>query len=206
VFLQSGKTLLFDPFDDDIGYVREDTGADIVLMSHDHHDHNSTKHIVGRYTLVREPGVFEEDGVRIEGFETWHDHEQGARRGKNIMYKVTAEGLTLLHMGDIGCIPDDDLFARLGEIDILMIPVGGYYTIDAAEALEICKRIEPNIILPMHYKTLFLNMPIAPVYNFTDLAAGEYDRSRLGGNSFELTANRLKKRPRIVLLENSLDV
>ena len=100
VYLESGKTLLFDPFDDDIGYTRSETQADIVLMSHDHHDHNSLKHIKEGYELIRTPGVFQVDDIRIEGLPCYHDKEEGKKRGENIIFKVQAEGLTLVHLGD----------------------------------------------------------------------------------------------------------
>jgi len=87
----------------------------------------------------------------------------------------------------------------------LFVPVGGTYTIDAQEAFAICKRLEPNIVIPMHYKTLFLKVDVAPVYTFTDLASRHFDRSRLGSSSFEITAANKKKRSRIIVMENSLD-
>ncbi|MBQ9942399.1 MAG: MBL fold metallo-hydrolase [Christensenellaceae bacterium] len=206
VYLASGKTILFDPFGDTVGYVRETTSADYVLISHDHHDHNSLEHIEEGYKLINTPGVVEEDGIRIEGIEVWHDEVQGAKRGKNIMFKVSAEGLNLLHMGDIGHVLSDEMVEKLGKIDMLFIPVGGTYTVDAQGALTICKQLEPNIIVPMHYKTLFLTLPIDPVFNFTDAAGSYFDRSRLGSNSFELTAAGKKKRSRIIIMENSLDI
>ncbi len=205
VDLENGLKLLFDPFGDTIGYTREETEADIVLISHNHHDHNSLEHIREGYRVINKPGKYEFDGAKIEGIQTHHDNQNGKLRGENTMYRIEAEGLTLLHMGDIGHTLDAKLYERLGKIDILFIPVGGVFTIDAEEALEICKSMEPNIIIPMHYKTLFLNMKLAPVYNFTDAASGYFDRSRLGSNTFEITAANKKKRSRIIVMENSLD-
>lgn len=205
VRLQSGTELLFDPFDESIGYSCVNTTADIVFVSHNHADHNYIKNIKGDYTLVNTPGAQQIGPVNILGIPTFHDKCQGAERGNNIAFRVEAEGLTLLHMGDIGHLPDEDFYEAIGNVDILFIPVGGLYTIDADEALAICKRIDPNLIIPMHYKTLFLEMDVDSVYRFTDAAGRYFDRSRLGSNSFEITADNKKKRTRIIVMENSLD-
>lgn len=205
ITLEDGREILFDPFESSIGYEMPNVGPDIVLVSHDHYDHNCLDNVHGEYVLVDQEGHRELDGVTIEGICTYHDHEQGAKRGKTLMFKVTAEGLTVLHMGDVGQVPDEELFGKIGKVDILLIPVGGVYTIDAEEALETCKRIDPNIIVPMHYKTLFLNLDIDPVFKFTDAAGRYFDRSRIGGSSFSITAGDKKKRTRIVVMENSLE-
>ena len=205
--LDSGKTILFDPFDESIGYKMEDEKTDYLFISHNHYDHNCRDHIIGEYQVFDTPGKFElEEGISAQGFETYHDDEQGAKRGKNICFKIEAEGLSILHMGDIGCVPDDRFFDEIGPVDILMIPVGGFYTVDAETAIEITKKIDPNIILPMHYKTLFLDMPLAPVFSFTDAAAGYYDRASMATCSFDISADNKKKRSRIMILENSLDM
>ena len=205
ITLENGTELLFDPFDSYIGYEMPALHADIVLISHEHEDHNCLRNIEGDYALVKGPGKREVKGIQIEGFETCHDHSGGAHRGKNTVFKVEADNMSVVHLGDLGCIPGDDFFEKLGAVDILCVPVGGNYTIDAQEAFEVCKRIEPNIILPMHYKTLFLKLDVAPVYAFTDLASDYYDRSRLGRSSFSIDAAGKKKRTRINILENSLD-
>ena len=203
--LESGREIVFDPFEDSIGYTRVDTTADIVLVSHDHYDHNCLDQIKGEYTLVNTPENRDLEGVVVEGFKTFHDKTHGIDRGENICFRVQAEGLTLLHMGDIGEVPSEEFFAEIGNIDILMIPVGGVYTIDANEAVEICKRIDPNIIIPMHYKTQRLRLDVDTVFRFTEAAGRYFDRSRLGGSSFRLTADDKKKRTRIMIMESSLE-
>ena len=207
VTLESGKTLLFDPFADSIGYSRKNTEPSYVLVTHSHYDHASMEHIEGEYTLIDRPGVFnyEQDGIKVIGINTFHDKSQGSQRGTNVVFVLEAEGIRLMHMGDIGYVPDEEFFEQAGKIDILMVPVGGVYTVDAKEALEICRLAEPNIILPMHYKTMFLQMDLDPIYKFTDAAGRLYDISRLGTSWFEITASSMKKRPRIVVMNHSVD-
>lgn len=205
VTLESGKILIFDPFDDSIGYTRLESSADIVFTSHNHKDHSCLTHLIGDFKVVNTPGEQNIDGVEILGIKTFHDKTCGSDKGENITFKVKAEGINILHMGDLGHIPDDEYFEKVGKVDILMIPVGGKYTLNGQEAFEVAKKLDPNLIIPMHYKTLFLEMQINTVYDFTDAANGYFDRSRLGNSSFEITASSLKKRSRIIIMESSLE-
>jgi L-ascorbate metabolism protein UlaG (beta-lactamase superfamily) len=104
-------------------------------------------------------------------------------------------------MGDLGGVPSDDVFEKLKGVDVLMIPVGGMFTIGAKQALEICERVEPNIIIPMHYKTSVCTVKLEPVDFFLDAVGREFDVSRLGKNTFEIDKDSLKKRTRIVVME-----
>ena len=197
--------MIFDPFDDSIGYTRLQSMADIVFVSHDHKDHSCLKHIEGDFTLINKQGDFTVDGVEIKGIKTFHDKTCGSDKGENITYRVKAEDVTLLHLGDLGHIPTDEYFEQVGKVDVLFVPVGGTYTLNGAEAFEVAKRIEPNLIIPMHYKTLFLELHLDTVYSFTDAAKGYFDRSRQGSSTFSITADSLKKRSRIVVMESSLE-
>ena len=205
ITLESGKILIFDPFDDSIGYTRLESPADIVLVSHDHKDHSCLKHLTGNFKVVDQPGEYSIDGVEVTGIKTFHDKTCGSDKGENITYKVKAEGINLLHLGDLGHIPPEDYYKSVGQVDILFIPVGGTYTLNGEEAFEVAKKLEPNLIIPMHYKTLFLEMHLDTVYNFTDAASGYFDKARLGTSSFSITADTLKKRSRIIVMESSLE-
>jgi L-ascorbate metabolism protein UlaG (beta-lactamase superfamily) len=196
-----GRVVLFDPYDDATGYSRLDVRADYVTISHDHHDHNNLSGVKGKYSVVKTAGVNRFDGLTIEGIETWHDHSKGKQRGANLVFLLKKGGMTVCHMGDIGCVPSDDVIKKLEGTDILMIPVGGRYTVDAKEALEICGRLSPNIIIPMHYKTSVCNVAVEPVDFFLEAAGGEYDISRLGKNIFEIDKSTFKKRTRIVVMD-----
>lgn len=159
-----------DPFNSDIGVKFPKTEADIVTISHQHADHNNVSGVAGAPLIVEWPGEFEKNKVRIIGYKSYHDKKQGAERGENILYKIEAEGITILHCGDLGFVPDDKLLDEIGDVDILCVPVGGFYTINSAEAVELIKTMEPSIVIPMHYNHSHLNQEtfanLAPVEDF----------------------------------------
>lgn len=203
--LEDGTKLVFDPFDNTIGYECPVIPADIVMVSHDHFDHNDLTRVSGGYKLFREAGEYEVGNVKIRGIKTYHDKEKGALRGENIVYVIEAEGIRLVHLGDLGEIPGEDFFAELGKVDVLLIPVGGVYTIDGDEAYDVCHTLEPNIIIPMHYKTMNLTTPLDAVQKFLAAAGGYFDVSRLGNDTLTVEASNLKKRTRIIVMQPSLD-
>lgn len=163
-----GRTLVADPYDASVGYPMGSLQGDIVTVSHEHHDHNNTSLVEGSPAVLRCEGIFDPlPGVRVTGFPSFHDGEQGIRRGRNMMFLMETDGLRLLHLGDLGHPLDQDTCAKLGRVDVLMVPVGGYYTIDANQAAEICQALRPRITIPMHYKTSASErLPIAPVDDF----------------------------------------
>lgn len=201
VILKNDIRVLFDPYDEPTGYPRIDIETDIVITSHFHHDHSDLSGVNGNFELINKAGLHNCKDVVIEGIPTWHDHSEGKHRGANLVFLLKGEGMTVCHMGDLGCIPSEDVFEKLEGVDVLMIPVGGNYTIDAKEALNICGRLAPNIIIPMHYKTSACTIDIDPVDFFLDAADREYDISRLGKNTFEIQKSTLKKRTRIIVME-----
>lgn len=159
-FIIKTKTakIVTDPFDPDmVGLKFPKTEADIVTISHGHKDHNQFKNVSGingvNPLMIDMPGEFEKMGIRIFGFQTFHDKTNGSERGENIMYKFESEGMSLLHCGDLGMVPEESFLETIGEVDVLLVPVGGFYTIDSDEAVSLVKKIEPSIVIPMHYKT-----------------------------------------------------
>jgi len=163
----ANRRLLTDPFDASVGYPVPQVAVDYVTVSHHHYDHNHVGALPGRPRVIDTPGRHVLDGLEIEGIETYHDHEKGAKRGPNTVFVIVWDGLRICHMGDLGHLLDPDQSAAIGKVDVLCIPVGGYYTIDAAEAAETVRTLAPAIVLPMHYKTDYINFPIAPVEDFT---------------------------------------
>jgi len=162
-----GKRLVTDPFDDKLGYPLKPLKADIVTVSHDHWDHNAVETIQGRPRVIRDIGITDIDGIRLEGFASFHDHKAGRKRGPNIIFKITAEGLNLVHLGDLGHSLDRAQIERIGYPDILLVPVGGTFTIDASEAQALVTELRPKIVIPMHFSTPHLSFSLAPLEWFT---------------------------------------
>src|SRR3989344_3526841 len=147
-FLIKTKTakLVTDPFDSDmVGLKFPKIEADVVTVSHGHKDHNQVKNVSGINgadpLIIDMPGEFEKMGVRIFGFQSFHDKTQGTERGENILYKFESEGISVLHCGDLGVVPEENFLELIGEVDILMVPTGGFYTINSDEAVQLVKRI-----------------------------------------------------------------
>ncbi len=166
--IQAGETVLaVDPFDKSIGLTPPRFRADILAITHDHYDHNNKESINGEPFLIGGPGEYEIKGLEILGIESFHDDAEGAKRGKNTIYKIEMDEIRVCHLGDLGQEKlTDKQLQSLGEIDVLMIPVGGKYTIDATEALAAINQIEPRIVIPMHYKIPGLKVDLAGLNEF----------------------------------------
>lgn len=162
--------LVTDPYDKYIGLKFPEVDADIVTVSHQHEDHNQVSLVNGAKKVVDGPGEYEIKGVSIIGFSSFHDDKKGEERGVNTIYVIEMDGLRLAHLGDLGHSLSDDLVAQLGDIDILMIPVGGKFTIDSAQAVSVVQSIEPSVTIPMHYQVQGLDpktfSELAPVDTF----------------------------------------
>ena len=144
--------IVIDPFSEEIGLKLPKMEADILLISHSHHDHNNKKAISGNPFLIEGPGEYEVKGVYVEGVHSWHDQKEGQERGENTIYTIEAEEMKICHLGDLGekKLTDEQL-EKIGDVDVLMVPVGGVFTISAKEAISIMAQIEPKITIPMHY-------------------------------------------------------
>ncbi|MGE5389965.1 MAG: MBL fold metallo-hydrolase [Deltaproteobacteria bacterium] len=165
--IESGDLcIVTDPFAKRVGYPIYAGKADIATVSHDHYDHNAVELLQGQPQVVNQPGEFVIDGVQINGLDTWHDKKQGKERGRNILFKIETEGISILHLGDLGHVLSPEMASRLGKIDVLMIPVGGRYTVDAGEAFSIVELLKPRIIIPMHFQTPPCTITLAPVEGF----------------------------------------
>ncbi|OGZ17480.1 MAG: hypothetical protein A2Z78_00845 [Candidatus Nealsonbacteria bacterium RBG_13_36_15] len=146
-------SIAIDPFSAEIGLRVPLIEANILLITHDHYDHNNTKAIKGSPFLIQGPGEYEIKGISIQGISAFHDKNQGKERGGITIYIIEAEGMKLCHLGDFGQKElTSDQIEKIGDCDVLMIPVGGVFTISGPEASKIISQIEPRIVIPMHYQ------------------------------------------------------
>ena len=189
-------TLVTDPHDGkSVGIPAPSVAGDIILVSHDHYDHNSVKTVEKEGTKVitdeRKKNI---SNIEIKGIESFHDECSGAKRGKNIIYKFTIGDITFCHLGDIGHELDEDTVQKIGDVDILFIPIGGTFTVDADQAWNIINMIKPKITVPMHYKIGGLSLPIAGIDPF--LEKNEYKVIRVG-NEIDIEKEDLPSEPEI---------
>lgn len=154
-------SILIDPFSKDIGLRPPKIKDDLVLVTHHHYDHDNVDEANPEAFLIDGPGEYEKQGISVRGILSFHDKSAGKERGPNTIYIIKAEDITVCHMGDFGQDKfEDHQLEEIGDIDILMIPVGGVYTIGYKEAVSIIGQIEPKIIIPMHYKIKDLKIEI----------------------------------------------
>ena len=159
-------TIITDPYSPDYGYSLNKPTARIVTVSHEHPGHSYLDGVSGDFKSVRGPGEYEISGVLIVAVPTYHDDERGAKRGKNTVYVMDVDEVSVCHAGDLGHVLSSDQVEAIGNVDVLLVPVGGVSTINAAAATEVVRQLEPKAIIPMHYKTDVLDRGLAPVNEF----------------------------------------
>lgn len=193
-----GVRIVTDPYGD-VGFRMPQVRADVVTLSHLHYDHANTR-AVQAHTLLQEAGSYRAGSVAITAVRRYHDEVQGRKRGEDLVFRFEGEGISLMHLGDLGerCTPE--VCASIGRADILLLPVGGNYTIDAAEAKRYVEALSPAVVIPMHYRVPGLTVDIEDVTPFLSL----FDKTERAGSTVEFTAEALKKgsaRTRIILME-----
>jgi len=201
-----GVRVIIDPYQSgafggalSYGKITEET--DIVLTSHDHDDHNYTKDIKGTFKHFNKEGVYKEKGLTIEAFPCYHDPSEGKERGNNLVFMIEADGLRLAHMGDLGHTLAQETVKKMGRVDIVLLPVGGFYTIDSDEAGMVVNEIKPKFTIPMHYKTPKCDFPIAGIEAFT---AGKKGIKMVNAYEIEVNKDNLPKEPEIIVMHYAL--
>jgi L-ascorbate metabolism protein UlaG (beta-lactamase superfamily) len=169
-FLIKGKeqAVITDPCHPDLGYSLGEPEADIVTLSHFHRGHSYVEGVADSPKQIKSPGEYEVGGTFITGFASYHDDKKGEIRGKNTIYIIEMDGLILCHLGDLGHHLDSHLLEEIGDVGILFLPVGEVSTMPVDAAVEIVRRLEPPIVIPMHYKTQAFTGNLSPVDPFLE--------------------------------------
>ncbi|MFC1995864.1 MBL fold metallo-hydrolase [Chloroflexota bacterium] len=201
IISDKGIKIITDPFTTggDFTYDEIKVAADIVTVSHDHFDHNNVSAVRGNPSVVR--GTTEIKGIEFKGIPTYHDDAEGKLRGKNTIFCFAVDGIRICHPGDLGHQLSAQQVAELGKIDILCIPVGGFYTIDAKVASQICIQLRPKVIIPMHWNHKWSFPEIASIDDFLQ---GKKDVSRLDTSEIEFKSGELPTTTQIMVLKSAL--
>lgn len=162
----SQATIVTDPFPPDLGYSPGKLAADIVTVSHQHPSHAYIQGVGGEPKIVNGPGEYEISGILIIGVATSHDDEAGSKKGKNTVYLMEVDGVSVCHLGDLGHELTAEQIEEIGDVDVLLLPVGGVSTIDAAMAAAVIRELEPQAVVPMHYQTPATNRELESVDKF----------------------------------------
>jgi len=194
---ENGTRVVTDPYDNTVGYRMEKIEAEIVSTSHDHFDPNYVDMIDGNAKHVKVEGKINIDGIEITGVASFHDECKGAKRGKNDIFKFRIDGIDVCHLGDLGHILNDKQLREIGNVDVLMIPVGGVYTIDYKGAIEVMNLIHPSITIPMHYKTPALTFEVDGVEKFLSATGGQH----IGKQEIKLTKDEIGNWPKVIALD-----
>jgi len=200
---EAGVKIITDPYHTgagiNYGEIRE--AADIVVMTHDHPDHSNLAAVKGKPQVVKGIGAQEVKGISFKGIAAHHDDARGSQRGPNTIFCFTVDGVRLCHLGDLGHQLSEEQADDIGELDVLMIPVGGFYTIDPAEANQVSDRLKPRAVIPMHYSTDKCVYPISGVEQFL---AGKANVKRMDASEVEFKPSQLPAATEIVVLKHAL--
>jgi L-ascorbate metabolism protein UlaG (beta-lactamase superfamily) len=194
---QRGVSVITDPFDQSVGYDLPGQSADVITVSHDHYDHNYVEGVRGVPLLINKVGEFHIKDVAIRGIKTWHDEMGGAKRGENIVFNIRMDDINICHLGDLGHMLSQEQVADIGAVDVLLVPVGGIFTVDKVGAMGVIQAIKPRMVIPMHYRTDVLTFKIDTIDPFLEIV-GDYERHDT--NEIELNNKTLPSDGRVVVL------
>jgi L-ascorbate metabolism protein UlaG (beta-lactamase superfamily) len=200
---RDGLRVVTDPYavGGGINYSPIKETADVVVVSHDHDDHSNVSAVQGKPEVVKGSGKKTAKGIQFKGIATYHDDSQGKRGGLNTVFCFTIDDIKLCHLGDLGHVLSPEQVTEIGAVDILFVPVGGFYTIDAPVASQVCDQLKPKIVIPMHFKTPKCAYPIAGVEDFLK---GKKNVRKVGSSEVEFEREKLPAVTEIVLLQPAL--
>lgn len=148
----TNQTIVFDPFNEAVGYPMPRLNANIVLISHAHPDHSNLSIVQGNYSLIRRICDYTDENIHIYGVHSYHDNANGSLKGENNIFIVEADGYRICHLGDLGHTLSQEQVQKIGKLDYLMIPIGGNYTIAADDACTVIQSLNPTVVIPEHYR------------------------------------------------------
>ena len=193
----SQAVIITDPFPPDLGYALGKQTANIVTVSHGHPSHSYAEGIGGEPRIIKGPGEYEISGVLVIGIATFHDSVRGQTRGKNTVYLMEVDGISVCHLGDLGHVLTSEQVEEIGDVDVLLLPVGGGSTINAAMAAEVIRQVEPKAVIPMHYKTPSIKRELGSVEDFLkEMAVGQIEPR----NKLSLSRSNLPPSTQVFLL------
>ncbi len=200
---EGGTRIITDPYATGMGisYDPITEAADIVVVSHDHPDHGNVSSVAGSPEVVKGVGTKEAKGIGFGGIASFHDDAGGGQRGPNTIFCLTVDGIRVCHLGDLGHQLSEQQVADIGGVDILLVPVGGFFTIDPAGASRVVEALKPRVAIPMHYKTEKCAYPIAEVDSFLE---GKANVRRMDASEVEFKKEELPSPTEIVVLKHAL--
>jgi len=200
---KGGVRIITDPYAvaEDISYSPIKETADVVVISHGHDDHSNVSAVQGKPEVIEGSGTKTAKGIQFRGIATYHDASQGQQRGPNTVFCFTIDDMKLCHLGDLGHLLSPGQVNEIGAVDILLVPVGGFYTIDASVASQVCNQLKPKVVIPMHFKTPRCAYPIAGVEDFLK---GKKNVRKVSGSEAGFERGKLPTVTEIVLLQPAL--
>ncbi len=194
---ERGINILTDPFDETLGYRMTKEKINIITISHEHYDHNNTMGIKGKPVVLKGPVNRDTHKIVFKGISSYHDSVYGKHRGENTIFVTKTDELTLCHLGDLGHLLYNEQLEQINNVDILFIPVGGYFTINHIQAEQVINQIKAKIVIPMHYKTEAIKWSIDPLSVFLN---EKQNIKMVGENFFEVNSSTLPEKTTIYVL------
>lgn len=200
---RDGLRVITDPYavGGGINYSPIKETADVVSVSHGHDDHSNVSAVKGKPEIINNAGIKTAKGIQFRGITTHHDEVQGGKRGSNTIFCFTMDDIKFCHLGDLGHVLNPEQVSEIGAVDILFVPVGGYFTIDAAVATQVCDQLGPKVIIPMHFKTPKCTYPIADVEDFLK---GKKNVRRIDNSEVDFEVEKLPANTEILILRPSM--
>lgn len=193
-----GTKIAMDPYDQQIKDSLPDVSADLLLISHDHFDHSNIDLFKNRPEVVDSPEKNNIKGIQIEGIKTYHDRSHGAERGENIIFKFLVDGIQFVHLGDLGHMLSKEQLGKLKNVGVAMLPIGGVYTINFKEAIQLIDNIAPRVAIPMHFKQEDTKTDVDGIRPFLQEIQGHKNL----GHTIEITKKDLPAKTEIWVLKS----